>query len=670
MESQGKCTIRKKEDEKMALPISLPVIISAITALVRFRDRIDTILALNEATAGLPFALPPPPKNNAPFLKAMLQYFNTDQGKMALHLHGLESDFNMVAADPYSTSAAIDGPRNELFELFYEASDTAATYLGPDNLPFVRGPGPEMRLAYFVVESQRLSKNTVLARVLLTVADTLLEFTGENASYFIANPATRTLVEDLIEEFAGKRDFDDEGIDVVFKSLLGSTVLAFAKNPPDMDGRPALKALFAALGTVRDSLGNDFAARIISVEGFEGLISSFAAESAKDPSFNSDSALLQKPLAAMLSRIGTDFPKMVDDPKAFLGVLEAGLGAAVDDVSGLIAREFGNQPALAAVLSSLMGCIGQEAQKNQLFAGIATGSLVAGLYKTALAALASAPLKFTGKDDADTLIAGLVAGVAQTLFQKEISQTFSPDTLRTLASQGLAVLASHPEIFAGNDKFATALFGAVLASGAQAIGKGATKDDLMEIVAAAIKTASENAAFLGLDEKLCAVISSIGKTIDATHLLSLNSAKGQKDLLLTCIQAVAANPAVWGRWEEKKLVQPVLAAVVEGLKNDPTTLLTGPVLVDAVRRILLVAARQGNTLLNESATPEALKMLLATALEQAGDQIGKTIDGENLPVYLERVVVKFLVAPFDAAGSSRVACESIILTVLGELSRG
>ena len=39
----------------------IPVAVSAITALVRFRDRVDDILSLNRATEGLPFALPPAP---------------------------------------------------------------------------------------------------------------------------------------------------------------------------------------------------------------------------------------------------------------------------------------------------------------------------------------------------------------------------------------------------------------------------------------------------------------------------------------------------------------------------------------------------------------------------------------------------------------------------------
>jgi hypothetical protein len=114
-----------------------------------------------------------------------------------------------------------------------------------------------MRLAYYVVESQRLSRNSALVRILLVSADTLLEFAGENGSLFISNPQTRSLVESLIDEFAGKHDFDDEGAEEIFKTLLGATIVAFAENPPlELANKPGLKAVFAALSDARKSLGN------------------------------------------------------------------------------------------------------------------------------------------------------------------------------------------------------------------------------------------------------------------------------------------------------------------------------------------------------------------------------------------------------------------------------
>ena len=152
--------------------------------------------------------------------------------------------------------------------------------------------------------------------MLLAASDTLFVFAGENANLFISNPQTRSLVENLIEEFASKRDFNDEGIETIFKALLGSTVLAFANNPGILANKPALKALFAALGDVRDQLGNNFVAKIISVDGFEQLIAAFATGVAKDPAFIINNDLVQKVLTATLTEIGNNFVAIVDDPKA------------------------------------------------------------------------------------------------------------------------------------------------------------------------------------------------------------------------------------------------------------------------------------------------------------------------------------------------------------------
>ena len=49
------------------------------------------------------------------------------------------------------------------------------------------------------------------------------------------------------EEFADKRDFDDESAETIFKTLLGSTIVAVAENPGRLAEESALKPLFAAI---------------------------------------------------------------------------------------------------------------------------------------------------------------------------------------------------------------------------------------------------------------------------------------------------------------------------------------------------------------------------------------------------------------------------------------
>src|SRR5262245_4265676 len=105
----------------MPLPISIPMAISAIKALLRFRNRIDTILSLKEATAELPFVLPPAPTDDAPHLGNMLNFFKSEKGQLALHISGRKEDFEKVLPNPQSALA--QGPRKRLFQLYYETSE-------------------------------------------------------------------------------------------------------------------------------------------------------------------------------------------------------------------------------------------------------------------------------------------------------------------------------------------------------------------------------------------------------------------------------------------------------------------------------------------------------------------------------------------------------------------
>ena len=307
---------------------------------------------------------------------------------MILQLRDLQDDFAVVAQDPTSISPAVSGPRSRLFKLYYEAAGVQPTFLGPVD-PAMQGKAiqgletADMRLTYYVVQSQRLSHNPALVRVLLATADTLLEFAGENANLFISNPQTRSLVENLIDEFAGKRDFTDDGAEEIFKSLLGATIVAFANNPPgNLANKPALKALFAALGDVRQSLGNDFVAKIISVDGFEQLVAAYATEVAKDPSFLTQHALAQQVLTATLTQIGENFPQIIDDPKALLGVLEVGIGAAAANVPTLLQGQLAGQPLLAAVLAGVLKQVSTLALANHLFASLANGQFLTDVYKS------------------------------------------------------------------------------------------------------------------------------------------------------------------------------------------------------------------------------------------------------------------------------------------------
>ncbi|MFZ4628331.1 MAG: hypothetical protein ACOYNR_08385, partial [Blastocatellia bacterium] len=65
----------------MPVAITPSLVISVVFDLIRYRDRVETILAVREAGEGLPFLLPPAPADEAPHLEEMIAFFATPPGQ-------------------------------------------------------------------------------------------------------------------------------------------------------------------------------------------------------------------------------------------------------------------------------------------------------------------------------------------------------------------------------------------------------------------------------------------------------------------------------------------------------------------------------------------------------------------------------------------------------------
>ncbi|MFN0087027.1 MAG: hypothetical protein ACKVX9_16675 [Blastocatellia bacterium] len=634
----------------MPIPISPSLVLSAVSSLLRFRDQVDSILSIKEAAVGLPFLLPPAPTDEAPHLDDMIEFFRAEQGTLILHLNNLADEFEILLKNPRSLSGEIPAARKKLFLLYFEAANIRPKTIGPSETlahPIeTKGPSTGMRLAFYVVESQRLSRNPALVNLLLVTTDSLLEFAGQNANLFIANPQTRSLVESLIDEFAVKRDFEDEGIQTVFKHLLGSTLLALADHPGKTANKPVLQALFAALGTVRENLGNDFVARVVSLEGFEQLIGAFATEVAADPSFLTKNDLAKGVLTATLSRIGTDFRHLLEEPKALLGVLEVGISAATANVAGILEKKLdGGEPLLTAALTGMLREVALLSGKDQFFASFAKDQFIKDLYRASLTAIAANPRAFGKQEDVRKFTSSLIAGLAGALSQKELKSLFSADTLKLLASESLSVLSADPHFLAGNNQFAVNLLGGAFKAAATAVSDGLTKKDLVDIATVALQASTDNLALLKLDARLTGVLESVGGAIASSNLNQLLNTQGRKSLLLSSIRAVAANPAAWGKLHENELAQPLIQGILSGLSADRSGLLSGTLFINTASRLMSVLVRQKQMFIDKDVELKALQNFLTMAVHNVEDEIGGTIDAENLPRFLERAVVAFLKTP-------------------------
>ena len=170
---------------------------------------------------------------------------------------------------------------------------------------------------------------------------------------------------------------------------------------------------------------------------------------------------------------------------------------------------------------------------------------------------------------------------------------------------------------------------------------------MADLLDAAIKTSTANIGLLKLDVRMEGVLEAVGSQLSQKGVRAVIAPQARKDVILASLDAVARNPKVWTGFGEADLVQPLIIAVFEGLATDKTALLTGPAMVKGVRAVLTATALRGKVLIDAKVKPEQMKQLISLGLKKVEQEIGRAVDAENLPDYLQRLVAFFLDDPFE-----------------------
>jgi hypothetical protein len=528
-------------------------------------------------------------------------------------------------------------------------------------------PDSQRQLALFLVESHRLSRNPAVTRILLATADTVLEVAGANAGMFISNPKTRSVVESVLQNFAGEQDFDDQSTDRIFKRLLSATVVAALDTPGIVPDQPALRPFLQALADVRKQspAGDDFVADLITKPGFERLLSSFLGHVAEDPSFITEDKLTRKVIAATLTEASRSVSRIKDDPKALIGVLEAGLKAGAADVGGILERELAGKPLLAAMVQSVAKAV---AGSPAPFQELAKGELFVAIYQTALSAVSANPALFGDDARIQALAGTLVSALNEAVKENDLAVLFTPKRLEPLLTQGVALVAAHPGTLGRADPAMLAVLGAALKAGATAAADGKmSQTELMEIAEAALRTAALNqrdSAFIG---KLSEVLRVTGSILGDPQLAAAVTAGARKELLVLVIETAAANPKVWGAWAQAKQLQPVLEAVITTLATDPADVLGRANLNAAIWSALIQIARRGSRLPDGNVTASQLSALLSLALQATDEQIGVTLDRDGALRFFETILIGYLREPFVPTKIGAPEFQALISKALANL---
>jgi len=621
------------------IPLAADLAVVTLKALLRYRERVDEILALNEAQRGLPFRLPPAPTDVASHFAPMLDYFErSETGRAALVLQGLGDDFDAVAR---ATGAPPQAAVNRLFALYFELAEIQPRRLAPgesDVALRVRagsGPSETMRLAYYVVESHRLSRNPAWTRLLLAAADTLLETLGQNAGLFVSDPRTRGFVETLLQEFAGKHDFDDDGAERIARRLLGSAAIAAFEQRGRIPERPALAALAGALGDVYAELRSDpaldaadFFAGLLQGDRFDRLVSTFLTHVADDPRFLASHALARDVVTATLRHVAKDVPSLRTQPEAVLGALEVALAAGASHVDALLVKRLDGTPAAALVLGAVARAVETSAGQHDLFRAVARGDVVASLYGVALRAIAERPEALV--PGADAGVAELVGGVAGALAAAGPAAALDRETLRAAVSSCLDALARHPTLVARDASFAGRIVGAVCAAAAPLAADGIGLDDLAIVADAAVRASAETPGVAG-DGALGAALGAAAQALAQDGVRALLDADARRETLLAVVSAVASNPALWSRLGARDAIAPLAGGIVSALASGGAGALAGPGLAEAIERCLHAVSQHGAALAAGDLDAEAVQRFVSRALEHGAARLGRGLDVPALP---------------------------------------
>jgi len=642
----------------------------ALKALLRYRARVDEILVWNELQRGLPFRLPPVPVDTASHFAPMLDFFErSDEGRAALALRGLTEAYEKVARAS-ETGPPPQAETNALFALYFELCTIEPRALEPGAPPAAAArasASDSIRLAYWIVESHRLSRNPAWTRLLLAAADTLLETAGENAGLFVSDPRTRGFVETLILEFAGKHDFDDDTAERIARRLLGSAAIAAAEQRGRIPERPLLAALAGAFGDAYAELRQDptldaadFFAGLLQGERFDRLVASFLTQVSDDPRFLASHALARDVVSATLRHVARNVPALRTRPDVVLGALEAALAAGATHVDALLAKRLGDAPLAAVVLGAVTKAVEEAAAQGALVRRAADGDLVPQLYAVALRAIAARPDALAA--DLGPMLAPLVGGVASALAEAGPAASLDRETLRAAVSCALAAAARAPAFLAADAGFAGRLVATLCGVAAPLAQDGLGTDDLATLADAALRAGAESPA-LARGDVLGVVLAATAGAIARQGARGLLDRDGRHAALVGAVSAVATNPALWARLAKQGGVAPLVSGLVAALAADGDAPLAGPGLAEAIERCLHAVSQHGAALASGHLDAGAIAAFAARALAHGADQLGRGLDLAALPELVEQALAAQLASDSAAPPPASVLDDALARVV-------
>lgn len=631
------------------------LVLGLVNAGIKLGGRVDKIMVQHELGQGLPFKLPPSPPDLTPLIDPMEAYFNSDkEGKAVLEDEGLTQAFDKYFATATDASAAADQDfvdmRVRFIRLYATIKGRRIPILGEDLVP-PADPALQMSVQYYIVESGKPGfQRSALVEIALATADVALEFVGNNPGLITRDPKMQAVISTFLTRFTAG-DLEDLSAKQLFERMLSSVILTAIDKRDLVEDIAPLALFLEAIDNLRKE-DPDFVAGLVSGEGFDRLLQSVLATVGANIDRFTDDQIVVDILGGFLRDVAEDeaFTKLLKgDTEALTIVVQIAIEHAATHPALL--KKVSGKPLWQSVLKKVIEDVGKQAKTRSLFKGQALGNLV----HAALSAVAEHKELLEGD-----FITRLVAAVADGLGSQPVEKLLTEGSLRVVAERVLMASAENIDLLVDGDKLLQSVLSNVMNEGAKAFKEGFTESFAVDLALAALEAVEDNVHTIDVPEPLGQIIGAIIRELARDEIRGKLAHGAIPDVLVSVVRVVAANPHLWEMVAQGKLPAAVVRSIAVAVAEDPTRLISGPVLENLIIEALdAVSMRaQSYSRVVSGHNPELTKLLQET-LKRLETEVGIKLSAGNVVDVIVKLVLdwgeqKFLVDSNDPSFKTRV----------------
>lgn len=611
--------------------------LGVMNSTLKLGRRLDQILVEHKLGNPIPFKLPSEKPDVSGYRNEVLDFFASEKG-MALRsddiaLRELWRKHNETTNIPGKSAYYV-----QLFERWALFNGIELPKKIDSNIPNLPIDSSHVNfIGYYLVDAAKPGhQRSAVIDVALAAADVALEFAGSNPALITRDPDVQKSIRTFLLHFTEGDLEKDPGYRQLFDRALGSVIHTAIEHRDLVEDEKALSIFLESLAKAKEADGGDFIAGLVGGKGFDKVLQSLVQTLGENIDRFTDDQVVIDIIGGILKDTAEDSVF-----KAILGGKEGSL-ATVAQIAithtakyPVLLEKIGGDEVWHGVLKEVLKQVASTAEKKKLFTDEALGSLV------------SAALRGVAQDS--TLLSGkfverLVASVADSLSTKPVKNLFGESSLKFIASAVLESAAEHVDLLVKDDKLLAAVLGAVMEEGAKGFSKGFDRDFAIELAIAAIDAVAANASAIKLPAPFGEMIGTVIKELSRDELRKNLASADIVAIFTEAVQIVAANPHLWeNSLANGKVPASVIRSIAKAVANDPTNLLSGPVLGSLVVEVLDAVSLRSKayaTIINEYENEE-LSLLLEQTLNRLKDEVGVSLGADNVVSVIAQMVLEW-----------------------------